>query len=104
MSLEAIASITRAEEKARAMKADAAAEGKRAIAQAQQDGEAAIAAAVKKADAEIALAIKNAETKAKNDAAELAQSYENRKAAMRVKADARLDKAAELIVERIVNS
>lgn len=104
MSLEAIASITKAEDRARQMKADAAAEGKRALAQAKADGQARIEALAAKADAEIAELTKKAEDKAKGDAHELAQSYENKKAAMRVKAEARLDKAAELIVERIVNS
>ena len=104
MSLEAIAAITGTEEKVRQMKAEAAAEAKRSIAQAQASGEEAIASAIKKADAEIAELMKKAEEKAKADASGLAQSSENKKAAMRAKADARLDKAAELIVERIVNN
>ena len=41
--------------------------------------------------------------KAKEDALELASDTENRKAAMRARADARLEKAAALIVERVVN-
>ena len=104
MSLEAIVSITTVEDKVRQQKADAVAEGKRAAAKAQAEGEALVAAAVKRADAEMAELMKKAEDKAKADASELAQNYENKKAAMRMKADSRLDKAAELIVERIVNS
>ena len=104
MSHEAIAAITGTEEKVRQMKADALAEAKRSVAQAQALGEDAIASAIKKADAEIAELMKKAEDKATADASELAQSNENRKAAMRARADVRLDKAAELIVERIVNS
>ncbi|MCM1149154.1 MAG: hypothetical protein NC319_03565 [Butyricicoccus sp.] len=104
MSHEAIAAITGTEEKVRQMKADALAEAKRSVAQAQALGEEAIASAIKKADAEIAELMKKAEEKATADASELAQSNENRKAAMRARADVRLDKAAELIVERIVNS
>ncbi|MFR3291050.1 MAG: hypothetical protein ACLTSG_12870 [Lachnospiraceae bacterium] len=41
--------------------------------------------------------------KAKEDARQLASDTENRKAAMRARADARLEKAAALIVERVVN-
>ena len=41
--------------------------------------------------------------KAKQDAIELASDTENRKAAMRARADARMEKAAALIVERVVN-
>lgn len=104
MSLEAIVSITKAEEHIKQMKADAAAEAKRMLAEARENGEAAVAAALKKAETEIAELTKKAEDKAKADATELAQSNENKKAAMRAKADAKLDKAAELIVERIVNS
>lgn len=104
MSHEAIAAITGTEEKVRQMKSDALAEAKRSAAQAQALGEEAIASAIKKADAEIAELMKKAEEKATADASELAQSNENRKAAMRARADVRLDKAAELIVERIVNS
>lgn len=104
MSHEAIAAITGTEEKVRQMKADALAEAKRSVAQAQSLGEEAIASAIRKADAEIAELMKKAEEKATADASELAQSNENRKAAMRARADVRLDKAAELIVERIVNS
>ena len=104
MSLEAITAITEAEERARQKKADAAADAKRKIAQAISDGEAAVEAAAGKADAEIAGRMRTAEEKAKADASELAGSNENKKASMRARAESRLDKAAELIVERIVNS
>ena len=43
------------------------------------------------------------EEKAAADAAELARSTENKKAAMRARAESRMDGAAALIVERIVN-
>ena len=104
MSLEAITAITEAEERARQKKADAAADAKRKIAQAISDGEAAVEAAAGKADAEIAERMRKAEEKAKADASELAGSNENKKASMHARAESRLDKAAELIVERIVNS
>ena len=103
MSLEAILAITEAEEKARQLKSDAAARAKQMLADAKTAGEEYLNAAVKKAETEIAGLTKKAEDKAKADATELAQSNENKKAALRAKAETRLDKAADLIVERIVN-
>lgn len=60
-------------------------------------------AAEKKAAAELAELRSKSDEKAKEDALELASDTENRKAAMRARADARLEKAAALIVERVVN-
>ncbi|MBR4953890.1 MAG: hypothetical protein IKZ30_05165 [Oscillospiraceae bacterium] len=104
MSLEAISSITVVEDNIRQMKADAAAKAKRDIAAAEKNGQDAVAAAVKKAEDEISELVRKAETKATADASELNQSTENKKAAMRVKAESEMNKAAALIVERIVNS
>ena len=104
MSLEAISSITDTEENIRRMKADAAAKAKLRAAEAKSEGEAKVAEAVKKGRDEVAQLFKKAEDKAKTEASELAQSTENKKAAMLVKAEASMDKAAALIVERIVNS
>ena len=53
--------------------------------------------------AELAELRSKSDEKAKEDALELASDTENRKAAMRARADARLEKAAALIVERVVN-
>ena len=53
--------------------------------------------------AELAELRSKSDEKAKEDALELASDTENRKAAMRARADARMDKAAALIVERVVN-
>ena len=83
MSFEAITAINEAEEKARQMKADALAGAKAA--------------------AEVRELRAKSDEKAKQDAIELASDTENRKAAMRARADARMEKAAALIVERVVN-
>lgn len=104
MSLEAIKTVSQAEEKARRIKQEAQAEAKRALSGARAAGEAAIAAAEKKAAEELRGLRKKADEKATEDAAELARSTENKKAAMRVRAEGRLDSAAMLVVERIVNS
>ena len=104
MSLEAIKTITEAEEAARRLKAEAAAEAKRMIGEAKAAGQEALDAAEKKANEELRELRAKADEKATADAKELAAGTENKKAAMRVKAESRLDKAAQLIVERIVLS
>ena len=60
-------------------------------------------AARKKAAAEVKELRSKSDEKAKADAMALASDTENKKAAMRARADARMDKAAALIVERVVN-
>ena len=57
----------------------------------------------KKAAAEVKELRAKSDDKAKQDAIELASDTENKKAAMRARADARREKAAALIVERVVN-
>lgn len=104
MSLEAIKIIGEAEEAARRRKTDALQEAKRTVAQAQALASEAVEAARRKAAEELAELSGKAEEKAKADAVELAGNTENRKAAMRAHAETRLDDAAKLIVERIVNS
>ena len=76
----------------------------RAIADAQAAADAAVAAAKAKAAEELQGLVKTADDKSRADALELAGNTENKKAAMRVRAESRLDDAARFIVERIVNS
>jgi vacuolar-type H+-ATPase subunit H len=104
MSLEAIATISEAEERAKKRREEAELEAKRSIAAAEAAGKAAIEAARKKAGDELATLNAKADDKAKADAMDLAASTENKKASLRVKAESRLGQAADLIVERIVNS
>lgn len=104
MSLEAIKTITEAEEAARRLKAEAAVDAKRMISEAKAAGQKALEAAEQKANEELRGLRGKADEKATSDAKELAENTENKKAAMRVRAEGRLDKAAQLIVERIVNS
>ena len=104
MSQEAIELITGAEEKARAIKADAVSEAKRMTAQAQSAGKLAVEAAEKKAKDELRELTKKKDEKATADAVELAANTENKKAGMRVKAEHNLIAAARVISERIVSS
>lgn len=103
MSLEAIAAVEKAEAQAVHTKAEAAAEAKRIVAAAETAGREAIEAARRKADEELkGLNIKAAE-KAAAEMEELRSGTDNKKAALRARAESRLDKAAAQIVERIVN-
>jgi len=104
MSFEAIVNIAAAEEKAKAMLAEAEAKARQMVSDAENEGKAAVEAACFKADDEVAELRKQADEKAAADAKELVSGNENKKAAMRAKAEARLEKAAALVVERIVNS
>ncbi len=104
MSLEAIASVTAAESEAKAAVQAAEARAKQLIAEARTTGSAAVEAAGAKADAELRELRRKAEEKYQSEAQEHAKALESRKAALREQADAKLGKAAALIVERIVNN
>ena len=95
--------LAAAEETVRRMLADAAAASKQSIANARNEGEQILADALKSAESELAERNRQADAKAKADVLELAGNNENRKAALRARAEARADKAAAFIVERIVN-
>ena len=62
-----------------------------------------IEAAVGKAQRELQTLRAKSDEKAKADAEKLAAETKNKEAAMRIKAKTNLDRAASLIVERIVN-
>ena len=104
MSFEAMETLAAAEETVRRMQADAAVAAKQSLARAGEEGEQMIADALKKAESELAELGRQADEKAKASVLALAENNENRKAAMRAHAEARADKAAAFIVERIVNS
>ena len=104
MSLEAIKTISEAEEQAKSIRLAAAAEAKRMLSEAEAVGKAAVDAAAKKARAELAELSQKADAKAADKAKELAAENEERKAQLKNRADEGMDKAVSLIVERIVNS
>ena len=101
MSFEAITTISDAENRARQIKADAQAAAAAAVEAAE--GKAVIEAAVGKAQQELQTLRAKSDEKAKADAETLAAETKNKEAAMRIKAKTNLDRAASLIVERIVN-
>ena len=103
MSLEALDTIALAEEKARQIRAAAAAEAKRTIQEAEQVVTVMMAAADGKAEGEIKDLIRKADEKAKEDAGVLASNTRNRQAAMKARAEKKMDEVVGKIVERIVN-
>ena len=104
MSLEAIQTISEAEEQAKTIRAAAAAEAKRMLGEAEAAGKFAVEAAGKKARDELAELSKKADEKALESAKSLAAENDKQKAALRSRAEQHMDKAVSLIVERIVNS
>ena len=104
MSFEAITSIARAETEAKAATAAAEAKAKQMISDAEAAGKAAVDAACSKAEEELVELNRQAREKAKGDAQTLAGELENQKAVLRGRAESRLNQAASLVVERIVNS
>ena len=103
MSLEAIKSISAAEDEARQAKLRAQQNAREAIEEAEKAGREAIASMKIRAESEIAHLKRAADQKAAEQAVELASTTANRQATLRARAEGRLDRAAQLIVERIVN-
>ena len=104
MSFEAINSVVQAENEAKAAVAAAEAKAKQMLSDAQAAGRAAVEAAGDKADSALAELRRKADEEAMAKAAELSRDVENKKAALRARAEARLDRAASLVVERIVKN
>ena len=104
MSFEAIEGISNAEAYEKELIAADDVKALQMSAEAENEGKAAVEAARAKADSELTELRKQADAKAMTEAGELSAETENRKAALRARAEARLEKAAALVVERIVNS
>ena len=103
MSFEAVSLITEAESGAKALIAEAEATAKQMLSDAENDGRAAMTAAAEKAERELAELKKQAGSKAVELAGKLSENTDNSKAELRARAEKQIDKAAELVVERIVN-
>ena len=103
MSLEAITSVTTAEQEAKNAVAAAQAQAKQLLAVAEAAGKASLEAARAKADSELEVLQTKAEEKSRTDSGALTRELEQEREALRQKAEGRLAKAAALIVERIVN-
>ena len=101
--IDAIKSISAAEEDARQAKAAAVLSARAAVEAAEKAGKEAVASSVDRAETEIARLKRAADQQAADKAIELASTTANRQAALRARAEGRLEKAAQFIVERIVN-
>ena len=104
MSFEAINTVREAEERAKQIKLEATQAAAEAIEAAERDGKEAVEAALSKAREELKSLRSKTDEEATQEAEALAATTKNREATMRTRAEARLDQAASLIVERIVNS
>ena len=104
MSFEAISNIAQAEAQAKTTVANAEARAKQLAADTESAGKLAVEAAVQKADTELKELGRQVNEKATAQAEQLSGELENQKAALRAKAEARLEEAAAIVVERIVNS
>ena len=104
MSFEAISNISQAEAMAKSQVATAEVRAKQLAADAESAGKLAVEAAVQKADAELNELSRQVNDKARGQAGELAKKLEKQRAALRAKAEGKLDAAAAIVVERIVNS
>ena len=104
MSFEAITGITEAEAAAKAQVAQAEAKSRQMLIDAEAAGKAAVEAAVHKAEGELVELRRQADQKAMEAANKLSKELEKKKTVLSAIANKKLDKAAELVVERIVNS
>lgn len=103
MSFEVISAVKNAEEQAESIISGAKADAKQMLADVKNQGETAIAAAVARAESELVELRKKSEEKAESNSGQILGNSENKKAVIRAKAEARLEAAADIIVERIVN-
>lgn len=103
MSFEAITIISQAEETARKERLQTAADMKAAEEAAVEEGKNSVTAAIAKARKEVQTRQTELEAAARAEAKALEDETEKQTAAMRACAEQKLDAAATLIVERIVN-
>ena len=103
MALEAIQEIRRAEEDARRLCQEAEDAGRQLVSKASQDGLRAVEDARRDAQAQCAVLLSQAEEEALGASALALDEAEQSFQAFRQQALGRLDRAAALIVERVVN-
>ena len=103
MSFDAITGIAQAEDAAKVAVQYAEAQARKLAADAGEAGKAAVEAAVKKAETELEELNRQSLEKAAADVGKASGKTETKKAVLRAAAEARLDRAAAMIQERIVN-
>lgn len=103
MSFDAITGIAQAEDAAKVAIAYAEAQARQMFSDANEAGKAAVDAAVKKAETELVTLERQSLEKAEADTGKSSGRMETKKAVLRAAAEARMDKAAAMIIERIVS-
>ena len=103
MYLESIATLSQKEELLKQQNAECAALAKKAVADAKAAGQQQVFDAVQRANEETRALMAKAEENAAATAKEKAAETENKKAALRTRAESRKGQAVAFIVERIVN-
>ena len=104
MSMEAIKQVAQSEEKAREIRSAAQAQAQTLVDQATKDGQAALAQARQGAQAKAREFLAQVENQGEEISRTVLSSFETDCEALKAKAEERLDKAAELIVGRVVRS
>lgn len=104
MSLDAIKQVTQAEAETKQRKADATVAARKLISDAEQAGQEALRSARTQAEAKARELMAQAEERAAVRTAEITAQAKQECAALRSTAESRLEKAADLIVRRVVSS
>ncbi len=103
MSLEAMEKVTASERSAQEIRADAAAQAKKLLADAEKAGREEVEKAHREAEAQAAAMLEEAGKRAESERAEILKKARSEADAERTHAQPRLEKAAELIVRRVVS-
>lgn len=104
MSFEAIQKVAETEQATRAKKAEAAVEAKRIVGEAERAGQQLVAQARAKADEQVKAMLADAEARAAERSRQILADNDAACAALKQKAQDRLDQAADLIVGRVGNN
>ena len=101
MSFDAIQKVTETEQNSRTRKAEAAAEAKRIVAEADRMGQQSVAQARTEAEEKVKAMMAGAETRAGERSEQIQAENAKACAALKERARPNLDRAADLIVEKV---
>lgn len=104
MSLEAVKTVTLAEQEAKERKAQAAVDARKLVAQAEKAGAQTVADAQARGRSESAGELAQAEARAAEYLAQVIRDTEGTCDELRAQAQGRLEQAADLIVRRVVDA
>lgn len=104
MSFEAIQKVTEAEQLSREKKAEAVAEAKRIVAEAEREGRQLVSQARAEADEKVKTTMADAETRAAECVRKILEDNAAACQMLKQEAQARMEQAVDLIVERVGNN